>query len=414
MIPEKRPVLCTTHRFSTVPVPYVWVALHAIMMASLVTSRIFLGNFIAKNAGSYSPVGEYYLILFLAQIATFILSARQCKEGSFLPFIRIGLFAHIAFFGLLAFLGEDLPLFLIPLAIAHGVAQGLYWLPFVQYTIGFSKPKRRAKFFASLNIAAQIAGVLTPAICGYVIIHGGGHGQVFLGIASLFVLALILNVGFLKYNSGARGRYEPAKIFASFKQHKEIRNVYRVMFVLGCTSWGAMELFTPLLVFHLTGSELSLGIIASCLPLIEITSSVITGRSGQIRHPLLARCSSSLIGLGAILYAIFSTYPVVLFYACAFALCAPCLAIIANTFGASIVFRYEELLNHQTEYIVLREFALSFGRILGYGTFTLVTLFGAGGDVLRLTLALFGVLVIGVGWFLRGAGVEDRDSVVET
>jgi YQGE family putative transporter len=385
-----RIVSCTKPRFSKVPIPYVLVVLHGIIMCSVVSSRIFLSNYIAQSSGALALVGFYYLVLFSGQTATFALGARWCKERSFLSIIRIGLFGNALFFMVLGVLGESLVDYLLPLAFMHGIVQGLYWLPAVQYGIEFSKPKRRARFFAALAVTAQIVGILIPLVFGYIIAHEGSYQLLFYSLSGIFILGTLLVVVFMVPNKGKRGVYHLPSMVKILKTHRESRQLLIVFFILGLTIWGAMELMMPLLVYRETGSALTLGIVASILPGVEILSSMLAGRIKQewlSRMLLLSGITMFLGVLAAVWVVELST---IVIYAVAFSLVVPAVSVLINTLGAEIIKEVPELATLQTEFIVMREIALGFGRVLGYGGFIIITGITQTAYPLRMALLVFG------------------------
>ena len=372
-------------------------------MTSLVGTRVFLGNYIAKSSGELGLVGEYYLVLYLAQTLTFVVWAKRCKENSFLPLYRLGLLLNVCYFLILGVVQEGLVTYLIPLAFIHGIAQGLFWLPTVEYHIEFSGDKDKGRFFTKLGLTMQGVGILVPITAGWMITRaGGGYASVFYAFAALFAIGFIGSAIFLVRNPGERGKYYFPSVLKVIRGNPEVLKLMGTFFFIGVTIWGTMELFMPLLVYRATGSELALGTIASLFPIIEMGSSIFGGRAKATRRPKIVMVSGALIFCGTLVAAVTLNLGTIIFYAMIFSLSVPSLSVIINTLTAEITRKHSELLHHQTEFIVARELSLGFGRALGYASFFAITHLSTNATPLRAALAFFGCVVLfGPFGFLR-------------
>ncbi len=412
MIDPIRPSPCTIGRIHGIQVSQVLIAVHIVLMTSTIGSRIFLGNFIAKSSGGFGDVGIYYLALFIAQTGVYVLTARRCKEHSFLPFFRASFLLHMIFYYVLYRLQSEMVNYLVPLALCHGIAGGLYWLPFTQYLVDFNKPRRRARFFFYMSLVGQGCGIVIPISFGWMITTYHSYAPVFLTLSALFGVGFLISLGALKPNPGPRATFSLTAIVSAARQHVDVRHALFAVFLIGLTLWGAMEQLTPLLVFHAAGSEFKLGMIASLLPLLEIASSASAGHLNQRYHGRMAIVCSSIIFLGILNFVDAPALPTIILYACAVSLGAPALSIIMNTLGINVLHNHADLHLRQTEYLVLRELCLGSSRVISYGALFLVSYLSADTLPLRVLLVSLGVAVLACGLYLQRIEIREEKETL--
>ena len=375
-----------------------------LMFTSLIATRLFLANLLAVESGDLGSVGTYYVLLFAAIAIIFLLGGKRCREKSFLPFFRLGITLHIFFWGGVTILFQsDLLVPALPLvAVVHGIAQGFFWLPFVQYGIDFSTPMRRAKFYAGLYMASQIISVIVPVTLGTMVASKLGYEGVFITLMCLFIAGSAASFIFLTPAEGNRPRYHFMDLIRAAIKFRDLRRVYFAIWMMGLTVWGAMELLTPLLVYRITGSAVKLGLVASALPFIEMTTCYLVGKVNHTAHRSIALVSGTILLLTSLLLASAWSLWAVIVFAASFSLTVPALGIIANTFGANVVSHHRLIEARQTEFIVVRELVLTFGRFIGYSLFAYL----GGTDSLRALILFLGVCVFFLALTLRSLKFE--------
>ena len=364
-----------THRFETS---------HLSPLSSLVSNRligygastvvgvflpIFLFEFFGTNATIYFI---FLLVLYSLRIPTFVLVAKTFEHIGLKVAMIIGTVAWVIYYGLIAYLDQvgTLPYVALGLAaVSLTVIVTFYWAPFHTDFATFSKKGKRGREVGIMYAAKFIIGVGGPLLGGWLVsIHS--YGLAFL-VGIVLVLASIVPLLFVPK---VKTKYEFG-FLESFKElfSKRERPMFISMFANGAESVVAYAVWPVFLFLVLDGRYLDIGIFTALIVVVNVLLQLFVGKTIDTKKSSkkLLKVGVDLHALGWLAKAFVSSVGGV-FAAATF-----------HGFGSIImrtpldVMMYEKAADaghYIDEFTVLREVAISFGRIALLATMVVLSL----------------------------------------
>ena len=169
------------------------LATHTSYLPIAVGFKIFVSSFLLTATADIAGLGVFRLAFFVSLWATFLITARYCKESGILPFYQLSFILTLLFFLLLMSLGHHARDYLLLTGMTAGVAAGLYWMPYHIYKMALSGRSSRLTFFATENIITQITGVIVPIVFGWLIWRMTSYVGFFVLCAALSVAGIFFS-----------------------------------------------------------------------------------------------------------------------------------------------------------------------------------------------------------------------------
>lgn len=314
---------------------------------------------------------EYNLISDFALVLVYIFGGKIAKEyNRFLP-LRIGSVLQAVYLALIIFLKNDIVLYIIPVAIFVGIAQGAYWLSDDLLKLDLTNPNNRLKFSASFRILQSTANSVVPLIASILVIADGG---LFHSYSRIFILAIVFTI-FVFISSffiSQKKKFESSKydFIGVSRELVKDKNIRIALIGTGLSYVsGYMTIPLGLLLFVSSGTELSYGSYQFITVLIVVVISYLGGKYFSRKD------YKNILIYGGIANFVFvfilfvsQSYGAILLYGILTALFSfsysPQFLLTQDAFNMHCKDQ-EECIDKRVEYIALQQIFVNVGRGLG-------------------------------------------------
>ncbi|WP_052947972.1 MFS transporter [Aneurinibacillus tyrosinisolvens] len=342
--------------------------MNTLYLSSIGLSNTLVNVYLWKVRSDYATIGRFNLFIFMASPFTFWLAGHMVKKVDRVFSIRLGVFIMAAFYLLVLFLGESSVRYTSYLGLLLGMGTGFYWLGYYVLYFEITSPFNRDTFNGMNGFLLSLASGVAPFVAGWLVTRqANGYRMIFTLSLCIFLLAVL--VSFFIRSRKADGQFTMTKVW---KDTVARSRWHYVMFA--CFFWGIREgvvvFLISLLVYITSSSEFTLGVYAFFTSAISLLSYYMVGKWIQpskrgayillggvmlciVVLPLFGGLSFTtllLLGIGSALFYPFFTVPV-----------------MSSTFD--VIGENMDKARQRVEYIVIREFAFSLGRLIGASLF---------------------------------------------
>ncbi|HYD35358.1 MAG TPA: MFS transporter [Vitreimonas sp.] len=362
---------------------------------------IFLNAFILRQTSSFAAVAIYNLGMFCALPLTFYLNGMALKRTKIhypyiLGIIGQGLAASLVFFFPLSSLWS-----LFGFGLLQGIPMGFYWANRNFVNLDATTDDNRNYYNGIEMLLTTIAGIITPAVLGWIIRLGDfvtlyTAEQAYQGL-NIVALGLLLFSGWLLmaaridnplFNKLLLGRATP------------LWNVARLLEVLRGVQNGFDLFLAPLVSFTFFGKEGTFGALQSTSAVLDALALYAIARYAKPKHRLKA------LGLGVALLVVSTclfSFQFSFLAALIFSLLMRPIFHLNWTVSNPITMRVidEEDGGDPTNnyaYVVDREFFLNIGRVAGIGLFFAFLQYSTQEQALRWVPLVPAFLQVGLWW----------------
>lgn len=349
---------------------------HNLFSASRIFFEIFLNVFIWKATEDLALLAWFNIAYLLSHNVTFSLFAGVAKRGRVHLPRAIALMGYSATYMVMFFLGEGAIHYVIPIAIAAGLFNGMYWISYQILRFDITSKENRGNYTGWEGSIKRTVNIIVPVMGGAIIaanFMGLGYSNLFLLGASMFLGALWLgNIPAPKDNKSAFHFFKTAKLLW---KSPDIRRSM-LAGTLGQFGRGGaiIRLVTPLLIFAVLGSELELGGWLSVFAFASVLSALIFGKFVRYQYYKLSILFGGLtyVGLIVILLLAPSFWIYVLF-----GTLVQTINVFVNipqrVISENLVHSLGDETQHRAEYIVFRELInITVGRTASYALLLVV------------------------------------------
>ena len=345
---------------------------HGIMMSAVVSSSLFVTAFIYKANNSLLDIASYYICFHSGALLCSIAMGNASRNCSVLTYLRASMLVNALFFLTLYQLQDYLPSIIMPVGLLAGVGAGLYWLPFNVFVAqcgrdGCNQGTRFVEFFSTVTILGSVVTIAVPALVGLSIWCGGAYSTFFLCMLCMFSVACVVSAYLPNDLRISKPNYDVSSMLATLRNDEALWRMSKSFFWSGFSYiGGALTTLGPLVVFRTSSSELLLGMVASCLPLIEMCSSYYArGVKRECYAGILIGSALALLVLTCITLLSLTVLNSIV-YAVIYSACVPMLSILFNFYSFKAIETRDALKNNLIEYLVVREMFLALGRISAF------------------------------------------------
>jgi MFS transporter, YQGE family, putative transporter len=325
-------------------------------------SGIFINVFFFKETKSFIVVVIYNLMHYIFTPLSFIGAGWLSKKKNGIWSLRIGLVIFAIFFGLMLLIGSKGIFYICVLGIIFGIGAGFYWLAFHTLSFDYTTTNNRDTFNGYNGSCASISGAVAPISAGFLISSFQGFRGYYIvfGITlCLFVLLILISLFLKCQNYGSRLEYK-----SIFKGNSIEWNNIRI----GTALWGFKDVVIAfilnILIIKTTGSEMSLGEFSLIAAVISSSSFILVQKIIKPNKRITSLFFGSVFSFMAIFGLFFKvTYSTLLIYTIMDAFFLPfyIIQLSSATFNVIDKSHKEEL---RVEYIINKELALNFGRLI--------------------------------------------------
>lgn len=317
---------------------------------------MFLYQLFDRNIAAvlWYALGYYLLAGLLEPLGAMVMTRIGLKNG-----LRFGTMLYVVFFVTLAFADRMSVFWVAASSVAALVVWHIvYWVPYHTEFAEEGQGHRLGTVIGAIAAAGSLVSVVLPTFSGWVI-ETYGYPVLFVS-AMLVVLASLIPIG--RVHAGEE-RYE----FGFAQTFRELLARRRRRFLLTFAAEGAESVVGffvwPVFLFELLrGEYVQAGMVTTVVGLLSIALQLAVGRlvDGEQHRGRLLSIGMNLSAVGWILKAFVSTVAHVILFG---TLHSFALILMRTPFEALMYAKAADAGHYVDEYTVLREMALSFGRV---------------------------------------------------
>lgn len=329
-------------------------------------SGLFLNLYLWRLTQNLMVNGMYNIIVFALTPAAFALGGWIAKRKDRMVTYRLGILMIALFYLVVILAQEKVAQWYMMFAIFNGMAAGFYWTGYLVLMYDVSTESNRIRFLAINMVVFNSAGLLGPALAGFIIhLNEGlkGYMITFSLAFIMFVVASIISFRIQMIPLHHR-TYHLRLMGLVMKKNAVWVKGLAAFFVLGLFQ-GIMLFLPNILLFQTVGREDWVGYLGVFFSSLTVATGYVISRKAkkeQVRKYVL--CSSTGILIGASFLLLDVKAWTVLLFMITFSICNP-LAVNSLT---SYYYRLMGTLplkgQLKVESVVMREAFLNTGRVL--------------------------------------------------
>lgn len=348
----------------------------------------FTGAWLWRVATPLSSIVLYYLLWFGTMTVIFGLAASFRGHLPALTLQQAGLIIAILYLGGFALMGENSRNWVWALALATGVASGLYWLAlYVQAAQALTRSEG-PQYTACLGILETSAALVVPIVASLIIVNFPGitgYRYIF-GAAGLFIaIALLLSVN----SQSPPESHHPATESILIGSHW--KSLLKSLATLGLRD-GVLFFIPGLYLFVATGHPVLLGVYLAIQSAVQMLAFWIFAK-----HPWHRRWTVVLSLMGGLALIVLPTIPGIFALGILSGVAYPAFKVPLESQALALI--GESDASAHLPATSQKELALNFGRLMGFaGLWILVDRMRNPEVGIHWMLILWPVLAIILAW----------------
>lgn len=353
----------------------VLLTIGCLFNAGLTIASTFVNVYLIRLTNNMGLMILQNIANYLMIISGFVLGTRLTKKNVImLSLLRIGITAVISYYALVLLLKENAGDYLILLGLCNGIGQGFYYFTFNILIGKLLRNNEQSKFFSYQSSFGYFFGVLAPTISGYIIVKFTeltGYYVLFGTAVLVFVLAIIF--------SSQLKKVEVKENFSLLPVIKERGNKHWNLLKFISFTFGAKEviyyqIFT-VFAYLIISDESIIGNLTSISSLIGVLSSLLiaskfTSKTQKKYHFMYCIAYAFSLGCLGIFATPFTLKLSFIINGLVFAWCNVIYSTHIYQLARKAAIKYSN-----SDYIIVCEFPLAAGRILGLLIFFILNLF---------------------------------------
>ncbi|REE86117.1 YQGE family putative transporter [Paenibacillus taihuensis] len=386
------------HLFRSSPVPkerqlgreaIIALIIHGCFQFGASMSGLFLNLYLWRLTQDLSVNGFYNMIVFLCTPVAFALGGWVTKRKDRMVTYRIGILTIAVFYLVVVIAQEKVAEWYMLFAIFQGMASGFYWTAYLVLQYDVSTENNRIRFLAINMIVFNGAGLVGPALAGFIIrLNDGLQGYIITFILALvmFVLASVISFRIPTVPLHHRTYHLNLMGIVMRKNAVWVKGLAS-FFVLGIFQ-GIMLFLPNILLYQTVGREDWVGYFGVCFSALTVATGYVISRKAkkeQVRKYVLFSTSGTLFGAVFLLYDV-ATWTVLIFMIM-FSVCNPLAINTLTSYYYRLIGTLPLKGQLKVESVVMRELFLNTGRIL---SITLLLSFSKNLDSIWLPVVLAG------------------------
>lgn len=343
------------------------LTVQGLFAAANALSGTFVNVYLWKMSKELALVGWFTLSHQAALGITFWLAGKWVKEHNKMHSLRLGILISAIFYLLVLVLGASAIRYVYVLGVVQGIAAGLFWLAFNVVYFEITEPDNRDRFNGWAGLLGSGAGMLAPWLSGYLITHmkdETGYTLIFSLSLGIFLIAVMVSL--LLQKRQLDGRYEWLHGLRRLREADSPWRKLSLALMMQGIREGVFMFVIGLMVYISTGNEMKLGNYSLITSAVSLLAFYLVGRWLKPRRRYMAMLVGAvLITLVIVPFYWEVNYVTLLIFGIGVALFFPLYNIPSTSTVFDYIGRDEDSAAHRVEYVVLREVALSVGRMTG-------------------------------------------------
>ncbi|MFF2482717.1 MFS transporter [Paenibacillus sp. NPDC058071] len=344
----------------------VSIAIHGFFQFGASMSGLFLNLYLWRLTESLAINGYYNLILYAVTPMTFAVGGWIAKKRDKMLTYRIGIGAIAIFYLLVVIAKEQVAHYYIPFAIMNGIASGLYWTGYIILQYDVSTDRNRSRYLAINMVVFNTAGLIGPALAGFIIQQREGlQGYIIIFMLAfvMFLIAAIISLRIPSMRSHHTAYYLHYMGLLMKKKPLWLKALFAFL-VLGL--FQGMMLFLPnIMLYQTVGREDWVGYLGVFFSALTVATGYVISRSSgteRVRRQVLLSTTGVAIGAGLLLIEV-HFWSVALFMI-VFSICNPLILNTLNSYYYGLIGTLPLKGQLRVEGVVMRELFLNIGRVI--------------------------------------------------
>ncbi|MFC5650152.1 MFS transporter [Paenibacillus solisilvae] len=338
-------------------------------------SGLFLNLYLWRLTQDLMVNGMYNIIVFTITPISFALGGWIAKRKDRMVTYRLGILMIALFYLAVILAQEKVAQWYMIFAVFNGMAAGFYWTGYLVLMYDVSTESNRIRFLAINMVVFNSAGLLGPALAGFIIqLNEGLKGYIItFSIAFImFVAASIISFRIPMMISHHRIYYLRLMGLVMRKNAVWVKGL-AAFFVLGLFQ-GIMLFLPNILLFQTVGREDWVGYLGVFFSSLTVATGYIISRKAkkeQVRKYVLYSSTGILFGAAFLLLDV-NAWTVLLFMI-AFSVCNPLAVNTLTSYYYRLMGQLPLKGQLKVESVVMRELFLNTGRVCSISILLLAT-----------------------------------------
>ncbi|SFS53409.1 MFS transporter [Paenibacillus sp. BC26] len=344
----------------------VALIIHGCFQFGASMSGLFLNLYLWRLTHDLAVNGFYNMIVFVFTPVAFALGGWITKRKDRMVTYRLGILMIAIFYLLVVIAQEQVAAWYVLFAIFHGLASGLYWTGYLVLMYDVSTENNRVRFLAINMVVFNLAGLLGPALAGFIIQFNEGLSGYIITFLLAFIMFLVASIISFRIPTIASHHrvYHLNLMGIVMRKNAQWVKGLLAFFVLGLFQ-GIMLFLPNILLYQTVGREDFVGYLGVCFSALTVATGYVISRKAkkeQVRKHVLYSTSGILLGAAFLLYDV-SAWTVV-FYMVAFSICNPLAVNTLTSYYYRLIGKLPLKGQLKVESVVMREVFLNMGRVI--------------------------------------------------
>ncbi|QJC51358.1 MFS transporter [Paenibacillus albicereus] len=354
--------------------PLLLLAVLTLYNCANALSGVFVPVYLFKANQSYALVGLFSLLQYAAGGLCAYLAGSWAKRKGLVASLRTGIAVSGAFYLAVLLLGSKAASWAAPLGLLSGTAGGFFWLAYNVLYFEITERDNRDAYNGMAGLLGSAVAMAAPFLSGLVISGSGGNAGytlIFSVSLALFGAAALLSAKIKK--RPPQGRYRWSFPAAELRQPESPWRRFAPAIALQGLRDGVFLFVLGLAIYASTGAEQKVGTYYLVTSLVGMAAFWLCGRKLGPERRRTAMLAGTLALAAALLPLLGGmSYASLLLVGIGTALFSPLYLIPITSSVFDLMGRSEEAASSRVELTVLRELALTTGRLAGVLAFIAV------------------------------------------
>lgn len=365
-------------------------------------SAVFLNLYLWRLTHSLWINGIYSIIVYAVTPIAFAVGGKLAKKKDRLFTFRLGIILIAVFYLFVVLSQERVVQFYYLFALFNGFAGSFYWTGYLTIMYDVSTDRNRIRYLAINMIVFTSAGLVGPALAGFIIVRNeglSGYITTFTIAFIMFVLTTLISFR-LKAQKTHHKTYYLKLMGLLIRKNRRFRKILYGFIIFGMLQ-GIMLFIPNILLFQVLPREDLVGYLGVLYSGIGIATGYMISRYAKetyIRIYIVVATIGLTAGASLLLWDI-SVWTVIGFmvlYSSFFLLQGNAM----STYYYRIIGQLPLKGQLRIESVVIREFYVNFGRVVAI--FTLITLAGdINGKLLPWVILIASIMLFNLTWLVE-------------
>lgn len=326
--------------------------------------NIFLSVFFLKVTNyDIRAIALFYIVSYIVSPFVYLLLGNRIKQGHNTPIYRVGIILNVIFLGMLVIVKDNLVDYIHLTAILSGISTYIYWLPYESLTCEIDQ--NRNLFIGIQEGIEKLLGIILPIVMG-ICITASSYEIMLIIISVITIISLILSISLDKDKTDIKQKLEMKNFHKKICRDKSFYRVYIGEFFRGITHGGAFTILIQIILFLNIDSELNYGTFNSIIALLTVIFSIIISkcRENQKQNNYITLLSGMVFIISIIMFFIDNDILWIV-YSGVYNILYRLIHVVQR------IIRYQVLdenglKEYKIEHLIITEFALNVGRVIGF------------------------------------------------